>query len=130
MGLNDRKTLVRLGMAVAVVGVVVLLVIANNGGDAGPSEVQHIHGMAVDPQEPANLYLATHHGLFYGNQDTGWSRVGEVQDDLMGFTIDVDGQRLWSSGHPVTGGNMGCGPAEKVAPLGNTLAFQEWISMR
>ena len=109
MGPNERKVWLRVGLAAAAIGIVALLIFNNSsdsdGGDS--TTVQHIHGMAVDPQDPANVYLATHHGLFYGNEDAGWERVGKVKDDLMGFTIDVDGERLWSSGHPVSGGNMG-----------------------
>lgn len=112
----------KVGLGVAAVAVIALIVILGNGSDPansgsadndstdGPADVpsvKHIHGLAVDPQEPSNLYLATHHGLFYGNEETGWERVGAVQDDLMGFTIDSAGERLWSSGHPVGGGNMG-----------------------
>lgn len=108
VGPNEKRVWMRIGLAVAVVGIAALLIF-NDGdsSDPGPTAVQHIHGMAVDPQDPANVYLATHHGLFYGNEEDGWDRVGKVKDDLMGFTIDVDGERLWSSGHPVSGGNMG-----------------------
>lgn len=67
-----------------------------------------IHGLAVSPERPWELYAATHHGLFRATNDTGWARVGASQDDYMGFTIHPsDGDTFWASGHPRGGGNMG-----------------------
>ncbi len=64
--------------------------------EAGAS---HIHGVGADPADGA-LYVATHTGLFRaaeGEQEA--RRVGESQQDTMGFT--VAGERTFlGSGHP------------------------------
>lgn len=67
-----------------------------------------VHGLAVDAEDPRNLYVATHHGLVRGVDGAGWARVGAMQDDLMGFSMHpTNGSIFWTSGHPVGGGNMG-----------------------
>lgn len=66
-----------------------------------------VHGLAVDPGDPSRLFVATHHGLMVGNA-SGWWRVGEAEDDYMGFTMHpTDSDVLWTSGHPRRGGNIG-----------------------
>lgn len=72
------------------------------------SEVSHIHGVAVDPTDPARLYLATHYGLWRTAADGTASRISEVQDDFMGFTPHPESPGVFlASGHPATGGNLG-----------------------
>ncbi len=44
----------------------------------------HIHGLAVDRQDPTQLLIATHHGLFRAGPDGKAQRISEVQD-FMGF---------------------------------------------
>jgi photosystem II stability/assembly factor-like uncharacterized protein len=67
----------------------------------------HIHGLAVDRQDPSRLLIATHHGLFRTQPDGTAERVSEVQD-FMGFTPHPsDPGVLYASGHPVGGGNLG-----------------------
>lgn len=67
----------------------------------------HIHGLAVDRQNPDQLLIATHRGLFTSGPD-GWAkRVSPVQD-FMGFTPDpAKADKLYASGHPTGGGNLG-----------------------
>lgn len=65
-----------------------------------------VHGLALDPRDPSQVYVATHAGLILG-RDGGWSRVGSMQDDLMGFTMHPTERAFWVSGHPRGGGNMG-----------------------
>ena len=66
-----------------------------------------IHGIAVNPDDPSELYVATHNGLIRGKNGT-WERVGSMQDDLMGFSMHpTNGSTFWTSGHPKSGGNMG-----------------------
>lgn len=68
----------------------------------------HVHGLAVDARNPSRLYLATHHGLFAVSPSGLITPVSERSDDLMGFTIHpTDATRLYASGHPVGGGNLG-----------------------
>lgn len=68
----------------------------------------HFHGLAVDPADGARLLLATHHGLFAVTPDGMATRLSETGDDFMGFTPDpADAGRLYASGHPAEGGNLG-----------------------
>jgi photosystem II stability/assembly factor-like uncharacterized protein len=67
----------------------------------------HIHGLAVDRQDPSRLFIATHHGLFRTRPDGMAERVSELQD-FMGFTPHPsDPGMLYASGHPAAGGNLG-----------------------
>lgn len=67
----------------------------------------HIHGLAVDVQEPTHLLIATHHGLFRAGPDGNAQRVSPVQD-FMGFNPHpIDPSTLYASGHPPSGGNLG-----------------------
>ncbi len=67
----------------------------------------HIHGIAVDPEDPSRLYLATHHGFYIVSPDGKATRLSEVMD-MMGFTpFPFDPRILYASGHPTGGGNLG-----------------------
>jgi len=71
------------------------------------AEQTHFHGIAVDPSDPARLYLATHHGLYAVGADGSAERLSPVQD-FMGFTPHpTDPSVLYASGHPAGGGNLG-----------------------
>ncbi|MEQ9552089.1 F510_1955 family glycosylhydrolase [Coleofasciculus sp. G2-EDA-02] len=71
-------------------------------------EKTHIHGMAIDPDNPEILYLATHHGLLQRAEDGKWLQVGTDRSDLMSFAPHpTDNQRFYASGHPPEGGNLG-----------------------
>lgn len=60
-----------------------------------------IHGLAVDPNDPSILYVATHHGLFKGVNDQEWSKVSQETMDLMGFTMHpTQPDVMYASGHP------------------------------
>jgi photosystem II stability/assembly factor-like uncharacterized protein len=70
--------------------------------------LEHIHGLAVDPERPERLYLATHSGLFLASPDGTAIRIGETQNDLMSFaTHPSDANIFYASGHPPGGGNLG-----------------------
>ncbi len=67
----------------------------------------HIHGLAVDGQDPSRLLIATHHALFRAGKDGKAERISEVQD-FMGFNPHPsDPSTLYASGHPAKGGNLG-----------------------
>jgi photosystem II stability/assembly factor-like uncharacterized protein len=66
----------------------------------------HIHGLAVDRQDPSKLLIATHHGLFRAGPDGKAERISEVQD-FMGFRPHPTDGTLYASGHPQQGGNLG-----------------------
>ena len=64
-------------------------------------KIQDIHGLALDPNQPTRLYVATHHGLFVAENDTGWAAVTERPFDMMGFTMHPrHAHIMYASGHP------------------------------
>lgn len=66
-----------------------------------PLDVTHVHGLAVDPEDPQRVFVATHEGLGAWTED-GVERVSGSTADFMGFTIGPDGT-LYGSGHPGRG---------------------------
>jgi hypothetical protein len=72
-----------------------------------------IHGVGLFNTEGSNdednsIYLATHNGLYNKKQNSSWVKVGTDKSDLMGFLINPSKQGvMYSSGHPVNGGNLG-----------------------
>lgn len=70
----------------------------------------HVHGLAVNPDNPQIVYLATHDGLVK-RAETGewfWMQPENERADYMGFTAHpTDSMRFYASGHPHTGGNLG-----------------------
>lgn len=71
-------------------------------------EIADIHGLAVDPANPARLYVATHHGLFRADNDEDWAGVTKDPFDMMGFTMHPsDSSIMYASGHPRLGGLLG-----------------------
>jgi hypothetical protein len=74
---------------------------------SGLAAKTHIHGLAVDRGDPSYLLIATHHGLYRAGPDGNSVLVSEVQD-FMGFNAHPsDPGRLFASGHPAGGGNLG-----------------------
>ena len=68
----------------------------------------HIHGIAVDRQDPSVLILATHHGVWRLEEDGTARLISDNRNDYMGFTPHpADPETFFASGHPETGGNMG-----------------------
>ena len=71
-------------------------------------ETTHVHGLAVNSNNPAIAYIATHHGLLQRSKNGQWFWMGKERADYMGFTADpTSPNRFYSSGHPPTGGNLG-----------------------
>jgi hypothetical protein len=73
-----------------------------------------IHGVGLFTTEGSNndednsIYLATHNGLYNKKQNSSWVKVGSDKSDLMGFIINPKKEGvMYSSGHPVNGGNLG-----------------------
>ena len=70
--------------------------------------LDHIHGLAVDPDRSSRLYLATHSGLFLAAPNGMARRVGASKDDLMSFAVNPENPNVfYASGHPPGGGNLG-----------------------
>ena len=67
----------------------------------------HIHGLAVDRNDPAYLLIATHHGLYRAGPN-GEAELVSIVQDFMGFSPHPsDANTLYASGHPAGGGNLG-----------------------
>ena len=108
---------VAIGIAIVFIGGgIVPLALQDNSSDNNSSSnnltpeqsITHGHGLAVDVQDPIKLYIATHQGLLVLINDKDLYRVGNSEDDLMGFSPDpTDANVLFSSGHPSLGGNIG-----------------------
>jgi photosystem II stability/assembly factor-like uncharacterized protein len=74
---------------------------------SGLAAKTHIHGLAVDRSDPSYLLIATHHGLYRAGPDGNSVLISEVQD-FMGFNPHPsEAGRLFASGHPAGGGNLG-----------------------
>ncbi|WP_454850107.1 F510_1955 family glycosylhydrolase [Promicromonospora soli] len=90
------------------------------GGEAAP-EMEHIHGIGVDPGDGA-VYAGTHYGLFRIADGTA-TRVAEVQD-YMGFTVAGPGHFL-AGGHP----GQGQGGPSSVGLIESTDAGETWETL-
>jgi hypothetical protein len=71
-----------------------------------------IHGVGIFNTDTSNndnsLYLATHNGLYNKKENSSWVKVGNDKSDLMGFVINPAKEGvMYSSGHPIDGGNLG-----------------------
>lgn len=87
------------------------------------TEITHGHGLAVDVADPSRLYIATHHGLLVLKDEKQLYRVGDAQDDYMGFTPHpADTKIIFSSGHPATGGNIGFQKSEDAGFTWNKIS--------
>ncbi len=70
--------------------------------------IEHIHGIAADPDQPSRVRLATHHGLFAATSDGMATRISKLDADLMSLAVDPRNPRkFYASGHPAGGGNLG-----------------------
>lgn len=81
---------------------------------AGPTQAKslddlsHLHGLAFDPDDTQRLLLATHHGLYRADAEGRVEPLGRSRDDFMALATDsANPARLYASGHPVGGGNLG-----------------------
>ena len=63
-------------------------------------DIEHVHGLAVDPRDSRVLWVGTHSGLVRVVDGREWMRVGRARYDMMGFTI-VPGPNpfMLTSGH-------------------------------
>ncbi len=94
-----------LALATALLG----LSLASLAEEALPlGQLSHIHGIAVNPADTRQLYLATHHGVFLASPDGTAVAVSESRDDFMGFSPHpTEAGTFYGSGHPAGGGNLG-----------------------
>ena len=79
----------------------------DEGEPATLARLPDVHGLAVDPERPGRLLVATHEGLVRF-EDGAWTRASAEPLDLMGFALHpTDGDVAWASGHPPGGGALG-----------------------
>lgn len=125
---NNKKSIINkylvLGIAVliAIVGITISYPYfassnANLESSSAKSNIlgdwHDIHGVGLfntdgSSNNDGSVYLATHNGLYNKKQNSSWVKVGNDKSDLMGFVINPTKQGvMYSSGHPVTGGNLG-----------------------
>lgn len=87
---------------------------ANNSDVLFPvTSFSHAHGLAVGSGDSNKLYIATHEGLYLLLNETNLYQIGESTDDYMGFSAHPTSEKVvFSSGHPVSGGNSGIQKSE------------------
>lgn len=101
---RPRPALIR--VAVAIAAATLLAGCASGSdktaeGDRKASEMEHIHGLGVDPAD-GTLYAGTHYGLFRVPKSGNPSLVAGRVQDFMGFTV-VGPRHFLGSGHPGEG---------------------------
>lgn len=111
-----NKILISIGVVVALIAVIVVAGSSNNqqpGNSNTPNTadsvtLQDAHGLAVDRSDSSKVYVATHTGLLVLRNDKELHRVGNSQDDYMGFSAHpTDANTFYTSGHSKGGGNIG-----------------------
>lgn len=76
---------------------------------AGPhevavNEIEHTHGLAVDPSNSNILWIGTHGSLIRVTGGKQWMRIGRQRYDMMGFNVHpAQPNLLITSGHPGSG---------------------------
>jgi hypothetical protein len=71
-------------------------------------EISHIHGLAADPGNSDQVFVASHHGLFLARPDGKAVKVSATSDDFMGFVAHPSAKgTFFASGHPQAGGLLG-----------------------
>ena len=95
----------RLALLLAIAGSLILLTACggSSSGSAGAASAdpgpEHVHALGIDPAD-GSLYVATHTGLYRIAQGAeSASRVGDHQQDTMGFVV-TGPNRFLGSGHP------------------------------
>ncbi len=74
-----------------------------------PSDsLSHIHGIAVDPNNPERILLATHNGLFASTADGLATRVSDLNADITALAVHPNKpKKLYLSGKFRNGENLG-----------------------
>ena len=71
-------------------------------------QIDHIHGIAVNPSDSTKLLLATHSGPFLATASGIAVPISKFTADMMSLAVDpVNPKKLYASGHPEGGGNLG-----------------------
>lgn len=123
-----RSTWISVGILTVIATAVLALTLFRNEENTQASfspisSFRDIHGLAIDPNDPEILYVATHHGLVRGINDEQWATVGNYRADFMGFSLHPNGKVFYSSGHPPTGGNIGVAMSTDKGQQWKTIAL-------
>lgn len=113
----NKKVIIAIIVILALGGLFLMSQQGKNSGSSNNSvsqtltlvdSITHGHGLAINVADSNKVYIATHHGLLALTNDKNLNRIGQSQDDYMGFTPHpTDPKIFFSSGHPSAGGNMG-----------------------
>lgn len=132
MALKGQNRMAWVGVAVSVLLLVAAAAIANSWREdaatstastaSGRGQLSHVHGLGVNPAD-GQLYVATHHGVFRLS-DAEATRVGDGQQDTMGFTVTGPNEFL-ASGHPAANED---GPRH-LGLIHSTDAGRSWQSL-
>ncbi|GAA4911851.1 F510_1955 family glycosylhydrolase [Streptomyces coeruleoprunus] len=102
MTLSSRNALRTSAAALAGLGLAAALTACGPNGTPhsapSPADLRHVHGLGVDPAD-GRVYVATHEGIVTPAGDGSARRVGDSDDDYMGFTA-VGPHTFVASGHP------------------------------
>ncbi|MGI9009985.1 MAG: WD40/YVTN/BNR-like repeat-containing protein [Nitrososphaeraceae archaeon] len=120
---SNKYVLLGIAVLIAIVGVVISYpyFVSSNANLESSSDRSNllgdwhdIHGIGLFNTEGSSnyndtsIYLATHKGLYNKNQNSSWVKIGSDSSDLMGFVINPQKEGvMYSSGHPINGGNLG-----------------------
>lgn len=107
-----KKAGIVIGVIAILIGILVLAAPSDEKQSSGQKTngitLQDAHGLAVDRKDSSRVYIATHSGLLAMTNDAKLQRVSDAEDDYMGFSAHpTDANILYSSGHPISGGNIG-----------------------
>lgn len=96
-----------LGIAGLILAAGVGLLVTRDGGSpsaqpAADTGMSHVHGLGIDPAD-GQLYVATHYGMYRLPESGAPERVGDSQQDTMGFTV-TGPKGFLGSGHPDVAG--------------------------
>lgn len=97
---SSRRSTTRIWLIGAAVAALVVagVIVANRDGDGDAPQIDHVHGLGVNPATGV-LYAAAHNGVFQLPAGGEAVRVGDGAQDTMGFTI-VGPDHFLASGHP------------------------------
>jgi hypothetical protein len=108
---RNRKSGFPFGVVgLAVMGLVAVALYAIASQKQGSNTVDrfmHLHGLAVPPWAPDEVYVASHQGLARIDAKGEWSFVSGARHDFMGFQVNpAEEGVMYSSGHPAPGSNF------------------------
>lgn len=94
----------KIGLGAATIAVIALLAVLalRTGAQGGSvSNFMHLHGLAIAPWAPDDVFVSSHQGLMRIDAEGQWSFVSAVPHDFMGFQANPSEEGvLYSSGHP------------------------------